>query len=76
MNILKALASVISMCSLHIILLSKSTPRYFYMIDEGNIPPIHCKMNLRGPKSMRKVDYLSLILIDFYVPKVKVGVTL
>jgi hypothetical protein len=27
---------------------------------------IHSKMNLKGPKSMRKV--VSLILIDFYVP--------
>jgi hypothetical protein len=37
------------------------------MIGEGNIPSIHCKMSLRGPKCMRKVDGLSLILIDFYV---------
>jgi hypothetical protein len=28
-NVLKALASIISMCSLHVILLSKITPRYF-----------------------------------------------
>jgi hypothetical protein len=27
--VLKALASIISMCSLHVILLSKITPRYF-----------------------------------------------
>jgi hypothetical protein len=38
------------------------------MIHEGDIPSIQCKMNLRGPKSMRKVDGLSLIFIDFYVP--------
>jgi hypothetical protein len=25
-------------------------------------------MSLRGPKSMRKADDLSLIFIDFYVP--------
>jgi hypothetical protein len=28
MNVLKALASIISMCNLHVILLSKITPRY------------------------------------------------
>jgi hypothetical protein len=27
-------------------------------------------MSLGGPKSMRKEDGLSLILIDFYVPKI------
>jgi hypothetical protein len=38
------------------------------MIDEGDIPSVQCKMSLRGPKSMRKVDGASLIFIDFYVP--------
>jgi hypothetical protein len=38
------------------------------MIDEGDIPSIQCKMSLKGPKSMRKVDGLGLIFIDFYVP--------
>jgi hypothetical protein len=38
------------------------------MIDEGDIPSTQRKMSLRGPKSMRKVDGLSLIFIDFYVP--------
>jgi hypothetical protein len=38
------------------------------MLDEGDIPFNQCKMSLTGPKSMRKVDGLSLILIDFYVP--------
>jgi hypothetical protein len=37
-----------------------------YMIDKGDIPPIQCKMSLRGPRSMRKVDGPSLIFIDFY----------
>jgi hypothetical protein len=41
----------------------------FYMIDEGDIPSIHCKMVLRGPKSMRKVYGLSLIFIDFHVQR-------
>jgi hypothetical protein len=28
-NVFKALASIISICSLHVVLLSKITPRYF-----------------------------------------------
>jgi hypothetical protein len=38
------------------------------MIDKGDISSIQWKMSLRGPKSMRKVDGLSLIFIDFDVP--------
>jgi hypothetical protein len=38
------------------------------MIDKGNIPSIQCKMSFRGPKSMRKVNGMSLIFFDFYVP--------
>jgi hypothetical protein len=38
------------------------------MIDKGDIPSIQCKMSLGGPTSMRKVDGLSLIFIDIYVP--------
>jgi hypothetical protein len=37
------------------------------MIDKGDIPSIQCKMSLRRPESMRKVDGVSLIFIDFYV---------
>jgi uracil phosphoribosyltransferase len=37
------------------------------MIDKGDIPSIQCTMMLGGPESMRKVDALSLIFIDFYV---------
>jgi hypothetical protein len=51
------------MCSFHVILFE-----IFYMIDEGDIPSVQCKMSLRGPKSARKVDGLGLIFIDFYVP--------
>jgi hypothetical protein len=38
------------------------------MISEGDIPSIQCKMSFKRPKYMRKVDGLSLIFIDFYVP--------
>jgi hypothetical protein len=40
----------------------------FYMIDERDVPSVQCKRSLRRPKSMRKVDCLSLIFIDLYVP--------
>jgi hypothetical protein len=38
------------------------------MIDKGDILSIQCKKSLRGSQSMRKVDGLSLIFSDFYVP--------
>jgi hypothetical protein len=38
------------------------------MIDKGDISSIQYKINLGRPKSVRKVDGLSLIFIDFYVP--------
>jgi hypothetical protein len=41
--------------------------RVFYMIGEGDISSIQCKMSIRGPKSMSKVDDPSLIFTDFYV---------
>jgi hypothetical protein len=40
----------------------------FYMIDEGDIPSIQFVMTLKGSKSRRKIDGLSLIFIDYYVP--------
>jgi hypothetical protein len=63
-NVLKVLASFISMCSLHVILLLKITPRYFTQ-PTRDIPSIQCMMSLRGPKSIRKVDGPSLIFIYF-----------
>jgi hypothetical protein len=38
------------------------------MIDKGDIPSIQFQMSLRVPKYMRKVDCLSLIFNDLYVP--------
>jgi hypothetical protein len=40
----------------------------FYIIEKGDIPSIQCKMSLSGLKSLRKVDGLSLIFNDLYVP--------
>jgi hypothetical protein len=38
------------------------------MLDKGDILAIQSKISLIRPKSMRKVDGLSLIFISFYVP--------
>jgi hypothetical protein len=38
------------------------------MIDEGDIPAIPYKMSLREPKSVKKVDGLRPVFVDFYVP--------
>jgi hypothetical protein len=59
-NVRKALASVMSMCSL-----IDDYTQIFNMIDKGDILSIQCKMSLRRPKYMRKVDFLSFILVDF-----------
>jgi hypothetical protein len=48
LNVLKVLASIISLCSLHVILLLKIAYIYiFYTIDKRDIPAIQCKMSLR-----------------------------
>jgi hypothetical protein len=43
----------------------------FYVIDKGDIPSIEGKMCLGDPECMRKVDGLSLIFIDIYLPAFK-----
>jgi hypothetical protein len=49
------------MCSVYVII--EDYTEIFNMIDKGDISSIHCKMNLRGPKSMRKVDGWSLLAV-------------
>jgi hypothetical protein len=56
--------NVQSLCNL----LIEDYTEIFYITDVGDIPSILCKMSLRRLKSMRKVDGLSLIFIEFYVP--------
>jgi hypothetical protein len=65
MNVLKALASSVSMCRLQVIFLSKITSRYF--TNEISRP-----FNARR-ESMRKVDCPSLLFIDFYIPELTPG---
>jgi hypothetical protein len=64
-NVLKALASIISTCSHYIILISKITPRYFISIDEGDVPSLQCKMSLNWSNSVREIDGLNIIFMNF-----------
>jgi hypothetical protein len=68
MNVLKALASIICMCNLHVILLSKITLRYFTLFTKGDIPSIQLKKRIRRSISISEVDHPSLGFIDFNIP--------
>jgi hypothetical protein len=48
MNVLKALASIISMCGLHVIFLSKITPRYFTLFTKGMFRPFNVRKDSGG----------------------------
>jgi hypothetical protein len=48
MNVLKALASIVSMCNLHAILLSKITPRYFTLFTNGMFHPFNVRRESGG----------------------------
>jgi hypothetical protein len=48
MNVLKALASIVSMCNLHVILLLKITPRYFTLFTNGTFRPFNVRRESGG----------------------------
>jgi hypothetical protein len=48
MNVLKFLASIFSMCNLHVILLSKITPRYFTLFTNGMFRPFNIRRESGG----------------------------
>jgi hypothetical protein len=48
MNVLKALASIVSMCNLHVILLSKITPRYFTLFTNEMFRPFNVRRESGG----------------------------
>jgi hypothetical protein len=48
MNVLKALASIICMCSLDVILLSNNTPRYFTLFTKGIFRPFNVRRESGG----------------------------
>jgi hypothetical protein len=47
-NALKALASIISMCDLHVIFLSNITPRYFTLFTNGILRPFSVRRDSGG----------------------------
>jgi hypothetical protein len=47
-NVLKALASIISMCNLHLTFLSKITLRYFTLFTNGMLRPFSVKWDSGG----------------------------
>jgi hypothetical protein len=48
MNVLKALASIISMCNLQVTFLSKTTPRYFALFTNGILRPFSVREDSGG----------------------------
>jgi hypothetical protein len=48
MNVLKALTSIVSICNLHVILLSKITPRYFTLFTNGMFRPFNVRRESGG----------------------------
>jgi hypothetical protein len=48
MNVLKALASIVSICNLHVFLLSKITPRYFTLFTNGMFRPFNVRRESGG----------------------------
>jgi hypothetical protein len=48
MNVLKVLVSIFSMCNLHVILLSKITPRYFTLFTNGMFRPFNVRRESGG----------------------------
>jgi hypothetical protein len=54
MNVLKALASIISMCNLHVIFLSKITPRYLALFTNGIFIPFNVREHSGGRRLREK----------------------
>jgi hypothetical protein len=63
MNVLKALASIISTCKLHVIFLSKITPRYFALFTNGMIFPFNMRRDSGGRRLRQK--YIPRVLSSF-----------
>jgi hypothetical protein len=52
-NVLKALASIISMCNLHVNFLLKITPRYFTLFTNGMFRPFSVRWD-SGSQQLRE----------------------
>jgi hypothetical protein len=53
-NVLKVLASIISVCNLHVSFLSKITPRYFTLFTNGMFRPFSVKWDSGGRRLREK----------------------
>jgi hypothetical protein len=53
-NVLKAMASIISMCNLHVILLPKITQRYFTLFTNGMFRSFNIRRDPGGPRLREK----------------------
>jgi hypothetical protein len=53
-NVLKALASIISMCNLHVTLMSKITLRYFTLFTNGIFRPFSVRWDSGGRRLREK----------------------
>jgi hypothetical protein len=53
-HILKSLASIISMCNLHVTFLSKITPRYFTLFTNGIFRPFSVRWDSGGRRLREK----------------------
>jgi hypothetical protein len=71
-NVLKALASIISMCNLHVTFLSKITPRYFMLFTNGIFRPFSVRWD-SGGRRLREKNLLGLIFIYFNIPALTPG---
>jgi hypothetical protein len=65
---INVLVSIILMCNLYIIFLSKIAPRYFTLFTNGIFSPFNVTWDSDDPTSARNIDHLSLLLIYFNVP--------
>jgi hypothetical protein len=53
-NVLKALASITSMCNLYVPFLSKITPRYFTLFTDGIFHPFSLRWDSGGRQMQKK----------------------
>jgi hypothetical protein len=76
-NVLKALASIISMCNLHVTFLSKITLRYSYftLSTNGVFRPFSVRWGSGCGTVARKINPLCLILIYFNIPALTPGLS-
>jgi hypothetical protein len=69
----QALASIVSMCNLHVIFFIEDDTEILYTIYKWNVPSIQRKKRIRRSSSMREVDRPHFVFIDFHIPAITSG---